>query len=78
MHIITLYVAGCVMVGKLKSAFGSDLCHVSMLLPVISITSVQTVDTVLMELVYFCLLSVFRSFGIIKSLALVSKNKHPH
>lgn len=78
MHIITLYVAGCIMVGKLESVFSSDLCHISTLFPVISITSVQTVDMFLMELLYFCLLSVFHIFGIIKSLAPVFKNKQPH
>lgn len=77
MHTITLYVAGCIMVDKLESVFSSDLCHVSTLFPVVSITFDQTVDMFLMELLYFCL-SVFHIFGIIKSLAPVSKNKHPH
>lgn len=78
MYIITLYVAGCIGVGQLESVFSSDLCHVSTLFPVISMISVQTVDVLLMELLCFCLLSVFNIFGIIKSLDPVSKNKHPH
>lgn len=52
MHIIALYVAGCITVGKLESVFSSDSCHISVLFPVISITSVQTVDMFLMELIF--------------------------
>lgn len=77
MHIITLHVAGYIMVGKLESVFSSDLCYVSTLFPVISITSVQTVDIFLMELLCFCV-SVFHTFGIIKSVAPVPKDKHAH
>lgn len=52
MHIITLYVAGCITVDKFKSVFISDLCHISILFHGVSITSVQTLDMFLME---FCI-----------------------
>lgn len=78
MYIVTPYVVGCIVVSKLESVFSSDLCHVSTLFPVTNITSVQNVYMFRMELVYFCLLSVFQFFGVTKSLSPVSKNKQPH